>query len=103
MHRICKLWSAHRYVRKQKESPFAEVRMTPNYETRLIFPTELEIQLADYASSIGEALNVNDFLKYAFDIAGKHNLKMPDGWKQRGAAGYAWFRGFRTRFPQVLV
>lgn len=71
--------------------------MAPNYACCQILPKDLELQLVKYllhSSKMCYSIGLNECRKFAYEIAIKNKLVIPDSWMVNKIAGVEWVRSF---------
>lgn len=95
-----------RYVKKSRENPNVPIRMTPNYQCRLVFSQEQETSLKAYmitCSKMCYGKSTKDFRELAYEMAKINKIKTPDSWEDKKRAGIDWMQGFLKRHPQISI
>ncbi|XP_046404921.1 uncharacterized protein LOC124170242 isoform X2 [Ischnura elegans] len=99
-----------RYVSKQKkasdEGTGEHVRMTPKYQSRLIFTAEQEKCLADYlitCSKLCYGQSTRNTRELAYEMAVVNSIQVPKNWHDDSAAGLDWLRLFLKRNPNLSI
>src|SRR5688572_27251178 len=91
-----------RYVTKVKRSVVDLSQYAPKYNSRQIFSSEEEQDLADYmitCSNMCYGLTTQDCRKLAFQLGIKNEKILPKPWMENKMAGIDWFYGFMKRHP----
>lgn len=101
-----KFQTVFEYVKKQRQTPDTNIRMSPNYACRQIFSRENENALADYiltCSKMCYGQTIVNIKKLAYEMAIINGLPVPNSWQTNKQAGREWFLGFMTRHPKLSV
>lgn len=100
--------SLYRYIKKKNQRGRENHNpISVGYKSaKRVFSDEQESIIADYlleAANVFYGLSTKEVRKLAFQLAVKHNLKVPPSWKKNGLAGPDWFSGFMKRHPQLSI
>lgn len=80
------------------------MRFFPNYEVNQVFTKELEQTLEQYllvARKLHYGLTSENIKRLSYDLALKHNMKIPKSWEENKKAGKHWLYGYLRRHPLI--
>ncbi|KAK3910370.1 ARS-binding protein 1 [Frankliniella fusca] len=107
---ICRetLRVAYEKFKKIPEVEAENITINLSYQTRNIFPKDLEEEIAQYCMEVarmGYGLSVRQARELAFEIADRNRekLKIPPSWDTANIAGIEWFHGFQKRHPNISI
>ncbi|GFR85802.1 transposase [Elysia marginata] len=87
-----------RYI--DKASRNQGVAYTPVALRQVVFPPDMEKDLADHVKRLSDMFNglsVNRCRSLAYEFAKRNNLNVPTNWDREKKAGQDWWLGFKAR------